>query len=282
MHHLHLIDGSGFIYRAFYSRPALYRSDGLPVGALYGYCEMLSRLLRKNLGEGVALVSVFDARGPNWRHEMYPRYKSIRGSPPTDLVPQFPLFREASIAFGVPVVEKAGYEADDLIATYATRAAERGILVTIHSSDKDLMQLVREGSIEIFDPMKKVPIGVASVIERWGVPPTKVVDVQALAGDPTDCIPGVQGVGVKTAAAMINRWGSVEAVLDSVAFVEQKAKRRALEMFREDALLSKRLASLDTQVPDLPDIDDLAAMPVDDEDRLRFLRTFEFVSLIDP
>lgn len=280
MDHLHLIDGSGFIYRAFYGLPPLYRSDGKPVGALYGYCEMLTRMLRKNMTEGAAVLSVFDARGRNWRHDLYPRYKSNRGSPPSDLASQFPIFRTASFAYGVPVVEKAGYEADDIIATYAKLAVERGILVTIHSSDKDLMQLVRDGQVHIFDPMKKVPVGVASVIEKWGVPPSKVVDVQALAGDPVDCIPGIHGIGTKIAAAMINQWGSVEAVLDNAESVSQKARRSSLVRYRDDALLSKRLAALDDAVPDLPDPEVLWAAPFDIKARIDFLREYEFDSLI--
>lgn len=280
MDHLHLIDVSGFIYRAHFGTPLLNRSDGLPVGAVFTFASMLDRLLLRHRGENHGVVAVFDAGRRNWRHNLYPGYKANRKAAPTDLVPQFPIFRVCAEAYGVPGVEADGYEADDIIATYARLAVEDGIRVTIHSSDKDLMQLVRAGEVSMFDPIKRVAIDVAMVMEKWGVPPSRVLDVQALAGDSTDAIPGVDGIGPKIAAELVNAYGGLEAVLAKADEVRQPARRDALKRCRDMARLSYVLAGLNANVPGLPALDDLSSRPPDDERLIAFLREYEFVSLL--
>ncbi len=189
-HHLYLIDGSGYIFRAFFALPPMTRPDGTPVNAVYGFTNMLIKLLADTESEGVAVI--FDTARKTFRTDIYPDYKANRPPPPEELIPQFDLIREATRAFNVPCIELAGYEADDLIATYARLARERGQEVTVVSSDKDLMQLVSEG-VAMLDPVKNRTIGPEQVVERFGVPPEKVIDVQSLAGDSTDNVPGVPG-----------------------------------------------------------------------------------------
>ncbi len=195
--HVYLVDGSGYIFRAFHALPPLTRADGTPVNAVLGFTSMLMKLLGDTDADHIAVI--FDASRESFRNKIYADYKAHRPDPPPELIPQFALIREATQAFNMPAIEMRGFEADDLIATYARQAVEGGAEVTIVSSDKDLMQLIRPG-IRMFDPMKNKSIGPAEVEEKFGVPPDKVVEVQALAGDSTDNVPGVPGIGVKTAA----------------------------------------------------------------------------------
>ena len=213
--HLFLVDGSSYIFRAYHALPPLTRkSDGLPVGALSGFCNMLWKLLRDMPKDQkpTHLAIVFDKSEITFRNKLYPDYKAHRPDAPEDLIPQFPLIRDAVRAFDLPCLEQAGFEADDLIATYAREACERGATTTIVSSDKDLMQLVND-CIVMYDTMKDRRIGIPEVIEKFGVPPEKVVEVQALAGDSVDNVPGVPGIGVKTAAQLITEYGDLETLL---------------------------------------------------------------------
>src|ERR1041384_2564680 len=217
--HLYLVDGSGYLFRAYHALPPLTRkSDGLPVGAVSGYCNMLWKLL-EDMKDGdvpTHLAVIFDAGEKTFRNEIYKEYKANRPPPPEDLVPQFPLVRDATRAFGVSCVELTGYEADDLIATYARLAREAGARCTIISSDKDLMQLVVDGEVELLDTMKNRRLASAEVLEKFGVTPDKVIHVQALAGDSVDNVPGVRGIGVKTAAELINTYGDLETLLKQI------------------------------------------------------------------
>ena len=213
--HVFLVDGSGYIFRAYHALPPINRkSDGLQLNAVFGFCNMLWKLLRDMKAEEkpTHLAVVFDLSERTFRTEMYPDYKAHRPDPPDDLRPQFPLIREAVHAFDMPCLEQKGFEADDLIATYARQACEAGATATIVSSDKDLMQLVND-SVVMFDTMKDKKIGRAEVIEKFGVPPDKVIEVQALIGDLTDNVPGVPGIGVKTAAQLIGEYGDLETLL---------------------------------------------------------------------
>src|SRR5271155_3860685 len=229
--HLYLVDGSGYLFRAYHALPPLTRkSDGLPTGAVAGFSNMLWKLLEdtKAGDKPTHLAVIFDAGKKTFRNDIYPLYKANRPEPPEDLIPQFPLVREATRAFGVPAIEIAGFEADDLIATYARIAREAGVKVTIMSSDKDLMQLVVDGQVELLDPMKNKRLGSADVMEKFGVPPSKVVEVQALAGDSTDNVPGVRGIGVKTAAELINAYGDLETLLKRAGEIKQPKRRETL------------------------------------------------------
>ena len=198
--HVYLVDGSGYVFRAFHALPPMTRPDGTPVNAVFGFTNMLMKLISESDADCIAVI--FDAARATFRNEIYPEYKAQRPEPPEELIPQFPLVREVARAFNLPAIEQGGYEADDLIATYARLAREAGAKVTIVSSDKDLMQLVRDG-IEMLDPIKGKPIGPAEVAEKFGVPPEKVVDVQALAGDSVDNVPGVKGISLETAGQLI-------------------------------------------------------------------------------
>src|SRR6201996_3913898 len=222
---LYLVDGSGFIFRAFHALPDLTRADGTHIGAVLGFCNMLHRLLTDLQAEHIAVI--FDAARKTFRNEIYPDYKAHRPPPPPELIPQFAIIRDATRAFGLPCIEAANYEADDLIAAYAREAVAKKLPVRIVSSDKDLMQLIRPG-VEMFDPLKAVPIGAEEVLKKFGVTADKVVDVQALAGDSTDNVPGVPGIGVKTAAELINQYGSLEALLAEAANIKQPKRREAL------------------------------------------------------
>lgn len=248
---LYLIDASGYIFRAYHALPALTRaSDGLPVGALAGYCNMLFKFLEEMKGADrpTHLVAVFDRSERTFRSEMFPGYKAQRPPAPEDLVPQFALIRDATRAFNVPCVELEGFEADDIIATYARAAAREGALVRIVSSDKDLMQLVEESRIELFDPMKNKSIGVAEVLEKFGVAPDKVIEVQALMGDSVDNVPGCPGIGQKTAAELIGIYGSIEALLARLEEIKQPKRREALIQHAEAIRLSKVLVTLKDDV----------------------------------
>src|SRR5262247_4674917 len=238
--HVYLIDGSGYIFRAFHALPPLTRpSDGLPVGAVHGFCGMLWKLLqdaRKSTGP-THIAVIFDASEKTFRNEIYKDYKAHRPPAPEELVPQFPLIREAVKAFNIACLEQDGFEADDLIATYTKEVVAAGGDVTIVSSDTDLMQLIRPG-IVMLDTMKNRTIGPDEVRERFGVPPQKVVDVQALAGDSTDNVPGVPGIGVKTAAELINEYGDLETLLARAHEIRQPKRRERLTEFAMQARLS--------------------------------------------
>jgi DNA polymerase-1 len=283
--HLYLIDGSGYIFRAFHALPPLTRkSDGLPIGAVAGFCNMLFKLLRdtKAGDKPTHFAVIFDSARANFRNDIYPDYKAHRPPPPEDLVPQFGLIRDATRAFGVPAVELDGYEADDLIGTYATQAAKAGALVTIVSSDKDLMQLVADGKVEMLDTMK-VPqktIRSGEVMEKFGVPPSKVVDVQALAGDSTDNVPGVPGIGVKTAAELINTYGDLETLLKRAGEIKQPKRRETLIENAEKARISKKLVALDCNAPVPVPIGEFGVVEPDVKDLVGFLKAMEFATLL--
>jgi DNA polymerase-1 len=249
---LYLIDGSGFIFRAFHALPPLTRkSDGLPIGAVSGFCNMLWKLLVDMKAQPDApthLAVIFDHSAKTFRNDIYPEYKAHRPPAPEDLVPQFPLVREATRAFGVHALEQPGFEADDLIAAYARQVREAGGEVTIISSDKDLMQLVGE-RVTMLDTMKNVRIGPEQVVEKFGVLPDKVVEVQALCGDPVDNVPGAPGIGVKTAALLINEYGDLETLLARAGEIRQEKRRQILLEFADQIRLSRQLVQLDDQAP---------------------------------
>ena len=271
------MDGSGFIFRAFHAIPPLTRSDGTPVNAVMGFTNMLMKLLADHHAEAVAVI--FDSKRLTFRNDFYPDYKAQRPEPPEELKPQFAIIREAVEAFCVPCIELEGFEADDLIATYARLAREQGRPVTIVSSDKDLMQLVSDG-VGMLDPIKNKPIGVEEVFEKFGVAPDKVVDVQALAGDTIDNVPGVPGIGVKTAAQLIGEYGDLETLLERAGEIKQPKRRQALIDNAELARVSKRLVKLDDQVPVPRPLDDLKVREPDHEKLLGFLRQQGFRSII--
>jgi DNA polymerase-1 len=279
--HVFLVDGSGYIFRAYHALPPIARkSDGLQLNAVFGFCNMLWKLLRdmKEEEKPTHLAVVFDLSEKTFRTEMYPDYKAHRPDPPDDLRPQFPLVREAVHAFDIPCLEQKGFEADDLIATYVRQAREAGATATIVSSDKDLMQLVDDGVI-LFDTMKDKKIGRAEVIEKFGVPPEKVIEVQALIGDSTDNVPGVPGIGVKTAAQFIGEYGDLETLLRRAGEIKQEKRRQSLIDNAELARLSKKLVTLDGNVKlDVP-IGDLAVHDPDYKRLIAFLRAMEFSSL---
>ncbi len=280
--HLYLIDGSGYLFRAYHALPPLSRkSDGLPTGAVSGYCNMLWKLLEDTKGGDAPthLAVIFDAGRKTFRNDFYPEYKANRPEPPEDLIPQFPLVRDATRAFGVPAIEEAGWEADDLIATYARIAREVGAKVTIVSSDKDLMQLVVDGKVELLDTMKNKRIASAEVMEKFGVPPSKVIEVQALAGDSADNVPGVRGIGVKTAAELINQYGDLETLLKRAGEIKQPKRREALIEHAELARVSKRLVTLEDDVKVKVSADTFGTREPDPATLIGFLKAMEFNSL---
>lgn len=273
---LYLIDGSGYIFRAYHALPPLTRSDGAPIGAVAGFCNMLAKLLRDLHADHLAVI--FDAGRKTFRNDLYPEYKAHRPPPPPDLIPQFALIRDAARAFGVPALEADNYEADDLIAAYARAARAEGWEVRIVSADKDLMQLIRDG-VELYDPIKNRTIGATEVQEKFGVPPDKVIDVQALAGDSTDNIPGVPGIGVKTAAELITTYGSLEQLLERAAEIKQPKRREALQNNVELARISRQLVTLDDHAPLPVPVHDLH-VKLDPEVLRAFLVKQEFKSLL--
>jgi DNA polymerase I len=279
--HVFLVDGSGYIFRAYHALPPLTRkTDGLQLNAVFGFCNMLWKLLRDMKPEErpTHLAVVFDKSEKTFRTEMYPQYKAHRPDPPDDLIPQFPLVREAVLAFDLPSIEQAGFEADDLIATYARQGCEAGATVTIVSSDKDLMQLVND-CVVMYDTMKDKRIGIAEVIEKFGVPPDKVIEVQSLIGDSTDNVPGVPGIGVKTAAQLIGEYGDLETLLKRAGEIKQEKRRQSLIENAELARLSKRLVTLDDKVKlDVP-LADLAVHDPDYKRLISFLKAMEFNTL---
>lgn len=279
--HLYLVDGSGYLFRAYHALPPLTRkSDGLPTGAVSGYCNMLWKLLEDMKGPDAPthLAVIFDAGSKTFRNDIYDQYKANRPPPPEDLVPQFPLVRDATRAFGVACVEMPGYEADDLIATYARLAREAGAHCTIISSDKDLMQLICD-DVSLLDTMKNKRIGDAEVHEKFGVAPNKVVDVQALAGDSIDNVPGVPGIGIKTAAELINTYGDLETLLARASEIKQQKRRENLIAHAEAARISMRLVTLDDHVPlnEMPD--GFAVQEPRATDLIAFLKAMEFGSI---
>ncbi|MDR3493191.1 MAG: DNA polymerase I [Ancalomicrobiaceae bacterium] len=282
--HLFLVDGSGYIFRAYHALPPLTRkSDGLPVGAVSGFCNMLWRLLKEAEKTEVGVkpthfAVIFDASSDTFRNEIYPAYKAHRPEPPEDLRPQFGLCRRAVEAFNVASVEQLGYEADDLIATYACQAVEAGADVTIVSSDKDLMQLIRPG-VGMYDTMKERRIGEAEVIEKFGVTPDKVVDVQSLAGDSVDNVPGVPGIGIKTAAQLIAEYGDLDTLLARAGEIKQPKRREALTEHAEKARISRRLVTLDRAVPVITPLEHLTVGPVQGVRLVAFLKGMEFTTL---
>jgi DNA polymerase I len=281
-HHLHLIDGSAYIFRAYHALPPLTRkSDGLPVGAVSGFCNMLWRYIGENDASRDApthAAVIFDAGSKTFRNAIYDKYKANRPEPPEDLRPQFPLTREATRAFNLACIEVADYEADDIIATLARQAREAGGRVTIISSDKDLMQLVGDG-VEMFDAMKNKRIGVDEVIEKFGVPPSRVGDVQALAGDSVDNIPGVPGIGIKTAAQLIEEFGDLETLLAQAETIKQPKRRAALVENADLIRISKRLVTLDPNTPLDIGLDDLEVRTPDANALMHFLNAMEFRTL---
>ena len=280
--HLYLVDGSGYLFRAYHALPPLTRkSDGLPVGAVSGYCNMLWKLLEDMKGpeQPTHLAVIFDASEKTFRNAIYKEYKANRPPPPEDLIPQVPLVRDATRAFGVSCVEMKGYEADDLIATYARLAREAGARCTIISSDKDLMQLVEDGKIELLDTMKNKRIASAEVFEKFGVTPDKVIQIQALAGDSTDNVPGVRGIGIKTAAELINTYGDLETLLKRAGEIKQNKRRETLIENAENARISLKLVTLDQNVPFKEKPDEFAVHEPDCKDLLSFLKAMEFTSI---
>eukprot|EP00752_Nemacystus_decipiens_P015309 g13642.t1 len=275
--HVYLIDGSGFIFRAFFALPPMNRSDGTPTNAVFGFAQMVLKLIEETDADHVAVI--FDAKRENFRNEIYPDYKGHRPDAPDELIPQFALIREATAAFSCPAIEMEGYEADDLIATYAKQALAEGADVTIVSSDKDLMQLVRPG-VAMWDPMKNRTIGEAEVVEKFGVGPDKVVDVQALAGDSTDNVPGVPGIGVKTAAQLIEEYGDLETLLARADEIKQPKRRQNLIDNAEMARISRRLVRLKDDVAVETPLAGLKRREIDRERLLAFLKANEFKRLI--
>ena len=276
LRHVTLVDGSGFIFRAFHGLPMMTRPDGVPVNAVYGFASMLMKLMQESTSDHLAVI--FDAGRTTFRSEIYPAYKAHRPEPPEELVPQFALIRDAVRAFNVPCVELAGFEADDLIATYARLAREQGARVTIVSSDKDLMQLVGEG-VEMFDPLKNRVIGPAEVFEKFAVAPDKVVDVQALAGDSTDNVPGVPGIGIKTAAQLITEYGDLESLLARAAEIKQPKRRESLIENADLARVSRRLVELRQDVPVPESLDNFALRQPDRIELLAFIDAQGFRSI---
>ena len=274
---LTLIDGSGFIFRAYHALPPLKRPDGIAVGAVFGFCSILLKTLAENQTDAIAVV--FDADRQTFRQKIYADYKAHRPEAPEDLIPQFGLIREACAAFNVTSLEAAGFEADDIIATYAHHAQDLGYEVCIISSDKDLMQLVRPG-ISMLDPIKNRPIREAEVFEKFGVTPEKVIEVQALAGDASDNIPGVPGIGIKTAAELINAYGDLENLLSRAPEIKQPKRREALIEHAEKARISRQLVILRIDSPIPVPLSGLNVRALEPDTLKAFLRTQGFNSLV--
>ncbi|MDJ0949754.1 MAG: DNA polymerase I [Alphaproteobacteria bacterium] len=275
--HVYLVDGSGYIFRAFFALPPMTRADGTPVNAVFGFVNMLMKLVDDAEADpDVDYIAVFfDSSRESFRNEIYPDYKGNRPDAPEELIPQFPLIRDATRALTLPSIEMEGYEADDLIATYAKDAVAKGAKVTIVSSDKDLMQLVGDG-VAMHDPMKNRPIGPDEVREKFGVDPDKVVDVQALAGDSSDNVPGVPGIGVKTAADLIGQYGDLETLLARAEEIKQPKRRERLIENAELARVSKQLVTLRDDVPVEWDLEEFALKPRDTDRLIEFLKAQDF------
>ena len=277
MKNLFLIDGSGFIFRAFYALPPLTNPQGIPINAVYGYCNMILNIYEKFKPE--QMIVVFDTKKKTFRSDIYKEYKSNRTDPPEELIPQFPIIRDATDALQIPRLEMDGYEADDIIATYTKQAEEKGVSVTIISSDKDLMQLVNKNT-KMYDSMKDKFIGVKEVKEKFGVEPSKIIDVQALAGDRIDNIPGVSGIGVKTAAELINNFNSLENVLAKVNEIKQPKRRQMLIDEKDKALISKKLVTLKCNVDIKKKYDSNLFQGINQKTALKFFEKHGFKNLI--
>ena len=283
--HFYLIDGSGYIFRAYYALPPLTRkSDGLPTGAVSGFCSMLFKLLEdsksdKNLQKPTHFAVIFDSARKTFRNEIYSEYKANRAEAPDDLAPQFEYIRKSVLAFNLPSVELINYEADDLIATYVDKILKEGAKVTIVSSDKDLMQLYKK-NVRIYDPMKNKFINEDDILKKFGVNSKKVIDVQALAGDSSDNVPGVPGIGVKTAAELINNYGTLEKLLDHAAEIKQNKRRETLIQNKDKALISKKLVTLKHDAPTDRDLDEFELKEIDKDKLYKFLREMEFNRLL--
>jgi DNA polymerase I len=283
--HFYLIDGSGYIFRAYYALPPLTRkSDGLPVGAVSGFCSMLFKLLEdsksnENLQKPTHFVVIFDSARKTFRNEIYSEYKANRSEAPDDLAPQFEYIRKSVNAFNLPSVDLPNYEADDLIATYAEQILAKGAKVTIISSDKDLMQLYKK-DVRLFDPMKNKFITPDDIISKFGVEPKKVIDVQSLAGDSSDNVPGVPGIGVKTAAELINKYGTLEKLLDNAHEIKQNKRRETLIENKDKAIISKKLVTLMKDVPVERKIEEFNLKKIDKDKLYKFLREMEFNRLL--
>ena len=283
--HFYLIDGSGYIFRAYYALPPLTRkSDGLPTGAVNGFCSMLFKLLEDSKSDHNSqkpshFAVVFDSARKTFRNEIYSEYKANRSEAPDDLVPQFEYIRKSVLAFNLPAVELINYEADDLIATYVDKILEKGAKVTIVSSDKDLMQLYKK-NVRIYDPMKNKFISEDDIQNKFGVNPSKVVDVQALAGDSSDNVPGVPGIGIKTAAELINKYGNLEKLLNSAHEIKQNKRRETLIENKDKAVISKKLVTLKNDAPINRDLVDFELKEIDKDKLYKFLREMEFNRLL--
>jgi DNA polymerase I len=279
---LYLIDGSGYIFRAYHALPPLTRaSDGLSVGAVAGFCNMLWKFMQEMKGAEAPthLAVIFDKSEVTFRNQLYPEYKAHRPPAPEDLVPQFPLIRDATRAFNLPCIEMGGFEADDLIATYARQAAATGATVRIVSSDKDLMQLIVEDVIELYDPMKNRKLGPEAVFEKFGVGPDKVIDAQALIGDSTDNVPGAPGIGPKTAAELITMFGSLDAILERANEVKQQKRRETLINFADQIRISRQLVTLRDDVNIEEKWEDFGLREPDPSMLTTFLDAMEFRTL---
>ncbi len=283
--HFYLIDGSGYIFRAYYALPPLTRkSDGLPTGAVSGFCSMLFKLLEdsksiENKQKPTHFAVIFDSARKTFRNEIYSDYKANRSEAPEDLAPQFDYIRKSVLAFNLPSVDLANYEADDLIATYVDQIIKIGAKVTIVSSDKDLMQLFKKG-VRIFDPMKNRFISEDDVKNKFGVDPSKVIDVQALAGDSSDNVPGVPGIGVKTAAELINKYGDLETLLKRANEIKQNKRRETLIENKNMAVISKRLVTLKHDAPTPKSLPEFKLKEIDKDKLYKFLREMEFNRLL--
>ncbi len=283
--HFYLIDGSGYIFRAYYALPPLTRkSDGLPTGAVSGFCSMLFKLLEdsksdQNLQKPTHFAVIFDSARKTFRNEIYSDYKANRSEAPDDLAPQFEYIRKSVLAFNLPSVDLPNYEADDLIATYVDQILKKGAKVTIVSSDKDLMQLYKKG-VRIFDPMKNKFITDDDVLKKFGVDASKVIDVQSLAGDSSDNVPGVPGIGVKTAAELINKYGTLENLLKSAHEIKQNKRRETLIENKDKALISKKLVTLDHNSPVDRELSEFKLQNIDKDKLYKFLREMEFNRLL--
>ena len=281
--HICLVDGSTYIFRAYHALPPLTRkSDGFPVGAISGFCNMLDKLVKEEKEKkGITnLLVVFDASGKTFRNDIYPDYKANRSEAPEDLIPQFPVIRKATEAFNIPYVELIGYEADDLIASYSRAAQKENMKVTIVSSDKDLMQLVSD-NVSMLDTMKNKIVQKGEVYEKFGVYPEKVIDVQSLAGDSVDNIPGVPGIGIKTAALLINEHGNLDGLFKNAESIKQKKRRENIIEFEEQAYLSKKLVTLRDDVPLPIPIQETGLKDIDANKLISFLKEMEFRTLTD-
>ena len=281
----YLIDGSGYIFRAYYALPPLSRkSDGLPTGAVAGFCNMLFKLLEdskslENKSRPTHFAVIFDSARKNFRNEIYSDYKANRSDAPDDLIPQFDYIRKSVEAFNLPSIELTNYEADDLIATYSEQIIKKGENVTVVSSDKDLMQLYKK-NLRIYDPMKNKFISEEDIQKKFGVSADKVVDVQSLAGDSSDNVPGVPGIGIKTAAELINEYGSLEKLLLNTKKIKQNKRRETLIENREKAIISKKLVTLKKDVPLEVPFSEFKLKQIDKKKLYNFLRDMEFNRLL--